>query len=356
MTLMILSTCSKLFASVTIRILLPIAIVAGSGILGVSTASAVDRLYEKSGGNVTGEVTATDKKGVQLKKGSGSQTYFSGDIQKILFEGDPAGLTKGREFALDGQFSEALEELKKVDQAKIKRDVISADVAFYTAMSEARLALAGKGAKNAAVAKLRSFAGAYKNSWHFFETAKMLGDLAISLGSPGNAMPYYKALAKAQSPDTKIESVYLQGRVHLASEAYDEAIAEFDKVIGVNANTTATARTQVLAKAGKAVALAKSGKSAEGLKLVNGLIAELNPDDIEMAARVYNAQGASLEASDDSEGAILAYLHTHLMFSSQPDAHSEALLRLVELWPQVGQPQRAAEARGVLQQRYPGVK
>jgi hypothetical protein len=44
------------------------------------------------------------------------------------------------------------------------------------------------------------------------------------------------------------------------------------------------------------------------------------------------------------------------MFSSQPDAHAEALLRLIELWPQVGQPARAAEARGELQQRYPGVK
>ena len=50
----------------------------------------------------------------------------------------------------------------------------------------------------------------------------------------------------------------------------------------------------------------------------------------------------------------MAYLHTHLMFSLQPDAHAEALKRLVELWPQVGKPERAAEARSELQQRYPG--
>jgi hypothetical protein len=42
------------------------------------------------------------------------------------------------------------------------------------------------------------------------------------------------------------------------------------------------------------------------------------------------------------------------MFSLQPDAHAEALKRLVELWPQVGKPERAAEARQELQQRYPG--
>jgi hypothetical protein len=61
-----------------------------------------------------------------------------------------------------------------------------------------------------------------------------------------------------------------------------------------------------------------------------------------------------LEALNDREGAVLAYLHTHLMFSGQADAHAEALLRLVELWPQVGHPERAAQARQELQQRYPG--
>ena len=51
-------------------------------------------------------------------------------------------------------------------------------------------------------------------------------------------------------------------------------------------------------------------------------------------------QGAGFEASGDTEGAILAYLHTHLMFSLQPDAYAEALQRLVELWPTVGKPER----------------
>ena len=71
---------------------------------------------------------------------------------------------------------------------------------------------------------------------------------------------------------------------------------------------------------------------------MDSLIKELNPTDIEMSAKIYNAQGASYEAADDIEGAILSYLHTHLMFSGQPDAHAKALSRLVELWPKVGRP------------------
>ncbi len=45
-----------------------------------------------------------------------------------------------------------------------------------------------------------------------------------------------------------------------------------------------------------------------------------------------------MKTQEDREGAILAYLHTHLMFSSQPDAHAESLVRLVELWPKSANP------------------
>ena len=219
---------------------------------------------------------------------------------------------------------------------------------------ETKLALAGKGKKDEAARKTLAFAGKYRDSWHFFEAAKLLGDLSLALNDPAKALTYYKSLMQAPSTDTKIESVYLQGLVQLKKGDSEAALTEFDKVIGLKAQTTQTARLQTLSKAGKAVALAQSGKSTEGLTLVKNMIAELNPADVEMAARIYNAQGASYEASGDTEGAIMAYLHTHLMFSAQPDAHAEALKKLVELWPQVGKPERAAEARQELQQRYPG--
>ncbi len=70
--------------------------------------------------------------------------------------------------------------------------------------------------------------------------------------------------------------------------------------------------------------------------MVKGLIAELNPTDIEMSARIYNAQGASYEAVGDHDGAILAYLHTHLMFSAQPDAQARSNGCVVNLHAGVG--------------------
>jgi tetratricopeptide (TPR) repeat protein len=300
-----------------------------------------------------GQISAITKNGIVLKVGANTKNIPAGEIEKVAFTGDPSELTKGREFAIDGQYEQALEELEQIDLTKLRENA-KADAAFYLMMCKAKMALAGRGDKAAAVNMALGFAKTHGESFHFYDTAKLLGDLALSLNDTDRAARYYESLRNAPTTDTKIESVYLGGRTLLARGDNDKAAAEFDKIIGLKANTAGATRLQTLSKAGKAVALAKSGKGEEGLKLVNALVEKLNPTDVEMAARIYNAQGDSYAASGDDEGAILAYLHTHLMFSSEPNAHAEALSRLVELWPKVGKPERAAEARQELQTRYPG--
>ena len=301
-----------------------------------------------------GAITTVTKDGVQLKVGSNVKPILAGSISKIIYSGDPSELVKAREFAIDGQYEQAIEELDNLDISKVKRPEAKADASFYMMLSKAKLALAGRGDKTAAGKMALAFAGGNGSSWHLYESAKILGDLELAQNNPAKALTYYGQLAKSKSIETKIESVYLTGMAKLKQGQAGAAIADFDKIIGIKADTVAKQRLQTLSKAGKAVGLARDGKGAEGLKLVSTLIAELSPTDVEMAARIYNAQGASYEASEDIEGAIIAYLHTHLMFSTQPDAHAEALTRLVALWPQVGKPERGAEARQELQQRYPG--
>ncbi len=313
-----------------------------------------DRIYDLDDKQVSGKITSVTSQGVVLEKSGTPQTFKADEIQKIMFEGDPSGLTRGRELALNGQYEQALDELRKVNFADIDREVIAADVMFYISLCEAKLALAGKGPKDAAAKQMLSFAGKYRTSWHFYEAAKLLGDLALGLNDHAKALQYYGSLRKAPSTDTKIESVYLTGIVNLKKGDANGAIEQFDKVISLKAQTTRSNRIQALAKAAKAASLAGQGQADDGLQLLEPLIKELNATDIELAARIYNAQGTGLESKGDNEGAILAYLHTHLMFSSIPDAHAESLKRLVELWPKVGKPEEAAKARQELQQRYPG--
>ncbi|QDT12970.1 tetratricopeptide repeat protein [Planctomycetes bacterium K23_9] len=314
-----------------------------------------DQVYvQSSTKSQRGQIETVTKNGIELKMGGNVKKFPAGDIAKILLQGDPSGLTKGREFALDGQYDQALEELEKIDISKIKRDLGKTDAVFYMTLCKAKMALAGRGDKGEAVKMAMSFVQQNGDSWHFYDVAKLLGDLALAMNNPQQAARFYGSLRNAPTTEMKIDSVYLVGLTMLAQGQNSEALAEFDKIIGIKAATPGAVRLQTLSKAGKAVALAKSGQGAEGLSLVSSLIETLNPTDVEMAARIYNAQGDCYVASGDKEGAIMAYLHTHLMFSTEPGAHAEALSHLVELWPTVGKPERAAEARQELQNRYPG--
>ncbi len=99
----------------------PLAILAG--ITMVSNADALDRIYEKSGESISGDVVQTSNQGITVKRAGNTQNILAGDILKILHEGDPAPLTRGREFALDGQYQQALTELLNVNFNSLKREI-----------------------------------------------------------------------------------------------------------------------------------------------------------------------------------------------------------------------------------------
>ena len=54
----------------------------------------------------------------------------------------------------------------------------------------------------------------------------------------------------------------------------------------------------------------------------------------------------------DVKEAARAYLKTELLFTVDPDSHAEALFHLQQLWEQLGEPNRASEARQKINDRY----
>lgn len=316
----------------------------------------VDRVVPTKGPTVIGKITEIKRESVTLESNSGKQTFTIDKIGSLIFDGEPIQLTSGRKAAVDGNYEQAAQDLAKINFGDLKREVIKADAMFYIARTDAAMALAGRGDVAEATRKMRGFVTANPQNIHFYKAAKTLGDLAVAAGKFDDAVKAYGVLSAAPIAELKIEAEYLGGVAKLRQGQLAEADTSFTRVIGANIQSELGVQLQTLAKAGKAVALAKQNKGTEAVAIVDALIAELNPDNSEIASQVYNAQGASLEAIGDNDGAVLAYLKTHLMFSGQAGAHAEALSRLVELWPKVGNPERANEARQELQQRYPGWK
>lgn len=349
------SSMKSLFVVQSRLSLLTLAMISSFGLAHSSAFAQNDLVYTfNSKSPAAGQVTQVTKDGVALKTNGATKAIPATEIRKILFQGDPRELVKGRESAIAGQYEQAVEELTTVDPKTLNRELSKSDAGYYLVLSRGKLALAGRGDKSAAAKAALAFAGSNQNSYHFYSVARLLGDLALALNNHDLALRYYGSLGSAASRELKAESKYLTGMALMAKGAAGEAEKAFDSVLAEKTDTAAVLRIQKLAKAGKAVAMARSGKGDESLTMVNSLIEELSANDVEMGARIYNAQGASFEAMGDKDGAVMAYLHTHLLFSTQPDAHARALSRLVELWPQVGRPERADQARQELQQRYPG--
>ncbi|QDV54992.1 tetratricopeptide repeat protein [Rosistilla oblonga] len=315
----------------------------------------LDRVYPTQGPVVSGSIIQTQPDGVVIQVGGAERKFTLDKIDRVVFDREPGPLTEGRSLVRQEQYEAALTQLGQINMAQISRAEIKADAMFYRAFSQAQVALAGQGNKNAAVKEMYGFVTSVgKNSFHFYDAAKTLGDLALAVGSYDNAVKYYGALARSSDANLQLQSRYLVGWSYLQQKKLDEADKAFAAVTSASVSSPDQLRYQKLALAGQAAIAAGKGDPDKGLESLNKLIEESDAADAELFGRLYNAQGACLAAKSDPEGAVLAYLKTHLLFPSDPDSHAEALAELVQLWPQVGHPERANEARTILQTRYPG--
>jgi len=313
-----------------------------------------DRIYPSTGDPINGAVDMVSKDGITIKTRANTEAISVDKIDKVMLDGDPSALTRGREFVLDGQFQQALEELKKVDTEDIRRQLIKTDAEFYRALAQARLALTGGADRTQAAKEMLEFYKAHGDSWHFAEAAETLGDLARAMGNFKAARTFYGAMGNVRATPIRIESVYLTALTQLREGEWQEALEAFDKIIGVQGDSTAILRLQQLAQAGRVAALGSLGKTAEAIEESGTLIQQLDTTDTELTARLYNARGQTFEQASQPEDASIAYLHTTLLCSAIPDAHAEALSRLIPIWNALGRPERANAARQELQQRYPG--
>jgi tetratricopeptide (TPR) repeat protein len=99
---------------------------------------------------------------------------------------------------------------------------------------------------------------------------------------------------------------------------------------------------------------AETGKAEEGLALLQDLINKNDPQDVPLFARTYNALGKCHQKLNKPKDAVLAYLHTDVLFYTDADAHAEALYNLSKLWGDVNKQDRAVAARATLKERYAG--
>jgi tetratricopeptide (TPR) repeat protein len=303
-------------------------------------------------GTETGEITRTTPLEVTIKRGSAEKTVPVSEIRSVVFGGEPSELTQARVNADNGGYKLAQSALEKIDTKTIKNALIRQDVEFYKAYVSAKLALLGDKPIAEAGREMYSFVNSAKNSFHLLQATEMLGDLLVATGKYSDAQRQYDVLAKTPWPSYKMRAAVLTGRALQAEKKHPEALQQFNAALSLKDDSAEGKRQNLAAQLGKAVSLSATGKVEEGVKVVEQVIAQANPEDKELNARAYNALGNCYEQAGQTKPALFAYLHTDLLYSGVPEAHAEALSRLANLWEKIGQPTQARQARETLQEKY----
>jgi tetratricopeptide (TPR) repeat protein len=182
---------------------------------------------------------------------------------------------------------------------------------------------------------------------------RLIAQLAELQGEEAKATRFYQALGQAEYEPWRSEALYRQAE--LARRQGDLAAAQqgFDDLL---AKATAGPESQpwrALAEVGRIRSQMGPGQWEASLSELRQLVERTDMEQRVVMAHLFNAQAACLVELGRIDEAVLAYLHTDLLFSGEAATHAEALYHLSGLWPKVGQPQRGAEARARLQNEYP---
>jgi len=331
----------------------------------VAFAQREDQVFLTKGAPARGSIPAengmtrdkeTGMAKVTIDTNVGSRQIEVNEITRITFKDEPNDLNAGRTQVIQKNYNQALADFKKLDGQKIDRAYIRQDVEFYKALCLCKLALSEGGDKKAATDAMFAFVSKSPQSYHFYEAAETLGDIAMASGKYADAAKYYGASGLGAAPwgDYQMRANNAAGRALIGEKQFEQALDKFKAVVSSELATPEAVRQKNLAQAGRAMCLAETGKVDDALSLAQDMINKNDPQDSALFARLYNALGRCYLKQNKPKDAVMAFLHTDILFYADADAHAEALYNLSKLWTDVNKSDRAIAARNTLRERYAG--
>jgi tetratricopeptide (TPR) repeat protein len=280
------------------------------------------------------------------------------DVLEVFLDGEPEELRSGRWMVVAGDGAGALEQLAAADRAAAwddASDAVRAERAFVAAAAAAQVAIRSGTGLVPALDALRGLLAAQPRSHHTGFVQELLGDVLLAHNRPDEAIAAYAAIATRQ-PARRIRAERLVARLHLGSQRWPEAKASLERAIAIEPPADdASARLEHReARLLLVRCLARSGRAEDAIALAHRLIAEAVPEDGAGLALMYVALAEAQQAAGGrNREALISCLAVDAVHNGVPEAHAEALARLVDLWEQENHPERAREARQNLEQTYP---
>lgn len=300
------------------------------------------------GGRVRGTIQSESPSEVVVKLGTNSMNIPTGEIASVHYDNQPPSfaLAESREAA--NQLAEAADLYKKAATEASGKPFIEQAARFRQAQVMAELALGEPARAAEAVTMLDAALKANPNGRHVVAAYDSLARLQLQKGD-------YATVERTIADMTRLpqggdRGAVLRARVFDKKGDHDKAIAEYDRIIQGSPEGSTRRREARLAKVESLVGLKKF---AEAEADVRTLIKAAPAEDYQAQSSAYNALGDCLRAAGKTKDALLAYLHTDLLYSRDKEQHPRALANLAKLWRELRRDDRADDALSRLKQDYP---
>lgn len=306
-----------------------------------------------------GKIESTSADKIVLAVDGQKRTLAAASVLGTQYDDEPVALAAVRADLELGQYEDALAKLAEISAADVRsaRAEVAAEIESLRALATGRLALAGSEKLATGGRAVLAFVQKSPTHWRHYEAVELLGEILAKTGKPAEAEERFAALEKAASPIVRARGKIARGTLALADAArladaeklFADALAELDAADG-NAPETNAAR--VFAQIGAARVLAGQKRFDDAEKTLDAAIAATPRDALATQAAIYVAQGAIRVAAGRPRDAIVSYVRVELLYPSVRERRVEALKALVPLWTQTGRPDRAADVRRTLKERF----
>jgi hypothetical protein len=325
-----------------------------------STVLAVDVVtyLDSRKSPVRGTITSTTKDSISIQERGEIVKVPVTELRAVIFDNEPNELRDAREaLRQEDNPARAAEALGRIDTNNIERAELKSEIQFFRLLARAKLAMGGKEKIQVVGAELSKFLDANPNTYHYYEATEAVGQLLRANKSYAKAIEYFGKLAA--SPTHKAQANLAIGWTQLDQDQPEDAQKAFDLALASAGSGPGSEELKRMATLGKAACLGGAGKTDDAVKMANEVIAKADPEERALHARAYNvlggvhAKAAAKDKEKHANEAVLAFLHVDVLYPHNSLEHAEALGNLATLWDQVGQPQRANDARAKLRSQYP---
>jgi tetratricopeptide (TPR) repeat protein len=300
------------------------------------------------GGRVRGAIQSESPTEVVVTLGATTTTVPTDQIASIRYDGQSANYQLGESRESAGQLAEAADLFKKAATETRGKPFPHQAALFREARVLSDLAAVEPDRQAEARDKLAAFIRAYPASRQIAGAREALARLQINTGDFAGADATIAALAKM--PKVGDRAAVLRTKVLARQGKHDQAIAELDRLI---AGSTKGSERQRYAMLAKAESLAATHKYKEAEALVRQVIQANPAEDAASQAPAYNTLGDCLRAANRDKDALIAYLHTDMLYNKDKEEHPRALHGIASAYRRLKQDARADEFAQRLKVEYP---